>query len=160
MVLAWKWRPRTSSNTKNSDIPRLKIVINWASHNDDLNEQSVLIGPKFEHEFQIPAAADTMSLNLSPARLPHFAEKWPLRKDVGPRCRATVGMRIKDKSGYISNLQETEILQIHVRIWVSSYCVKRLEMAGKFHCVTRKNHKFFLTNKSRGLIFFFVCLYC
>ena len=48
----------------------------------------------------------------------------------------------EDKSGYISNLQETEILQIHVRILVSSYCVKRLEMAGKFHSVTRKNHKF------------------
>ena len=31
----------------------------------------------------------------SPASLPHFVEKGPLRKDVGPTCRATVGMRIK-----------------------------------------------------------------
>ena len=62
-----------SSNTENSDIPRIKIVINWASYNDDLNEQSVLIGPKFKNEFQIPAAAaDTMSLNLKPCKFTTF----------------------------------------------------------------------------------------
>ena len=49
--------PKNVIEHKNSDIPRIKIVINWASHNDDLNEQSVLIGPKFKHEFQIPAAS-------------------------------------------------------------------------------------------------------
>ena len=49
--------PKNVIEHKNSDIPGIKIVINWASHNDDLNEQSVLIGPKFKHEFQIPAAS-------------------------------------------------------------------------------------------------------
>ena len=58
--------------TQKCDIPRIKIVINWASHNDDLNEQSVLIGPKFKDEFQIPAAADTMSLNLKPCKFTTF----------------------------------------------------------------------------------------
>ena len=55
----------------------------------------MLIGPKFKNEFQIPAAADTMSLNLKPCKFTTFAEKGPFRKDVGPTCRATVGMRIK-----------------------------------------------------------------
>ena len=41
----------------------------------------------------------------------HFAENWSsLKKDVGPS--AAVGIRIE--RDYISNLQETEILYIHI----------------------------------------------
>ena len=67
----------------------------------------MLIGPKFKNEFQIPAAADTMSLNLKPCKfIPNFAEKGPLRKDVGPTCRATVGMRIKAATFQTYNKQK------------------------------------------------------
>ena len=64
--------PKNVIEHKNSDIPRIKIVINWASYNDDLNEQSVLIGPKFKNEFQIPAVADLTSLNLKPCKFTTF----------------------------------------------------------------------------------------
>ena len=98
----------------------------------------MLIGPKFKNEFQIPAAADTMSLNLKPCKFTTFCWKRTFEKGCRPHMYGYSYSGHEDKSGYISNLQETEILQIHVRIWVSSYCVKRLEMAGKFHCVTHK----------------------
>ena len=75
--------PKNVIEHKKSDIPRIKIVINWASHNDDLNEQSVLIGPKFKHEFQIPAAADT-SLNLKPCKFTTFCWKMTFEKGCRP----------------------------------------------------------------------------
>ena len=118
--------------TRKIVIPRIKIVINWASHNDDLNEQSVLIRPKFKNEFQIPAAADTMSLNLKPCKFTTIL----LKKDVGPTCRATVGMRIKAATFQTYN-RNTSDPRSHLS--VELLC---LEMAGKFHCVTRKIHKF------------------
>ena len=41
-------------------------------------------------------------------------KKGPLRKDVDPTCRATVGMRIEAATFQTIYLQETEILQIHI----------------------------------------------
>ena len=76
--------PKNVIQHKNSDIPRIKIVINWTSYSDDLTEQSVLIGPKFKNEFQIPAAADTMSLNLKPWKFATFCWKRTFEKGCRP----------------------------------------------------------------------------
>ena len=94
-----KWH----STHKNMLLTRLVIVINWA----------VSIGPKFKNEsFKFLLQLTRCSWTGSPASL-----DWNhilLRKDLGPW--AAVGMRIE--ADYISNLQETEKLQIHIGIWV------------------------------------------
>ena len=76
-----------------------------------------------------------MSLNWKPCKFrlkPHFAENGPLRKDVGPR--AAVGMG--KEADYISNLQETEILQIHIGIKVGSHHPISIQLILKiFVCV-------------------------